>query len=137
MEGDIAVLIDVDDYRIYPIQRDESVIKTIEERIDHFWRYHVLEDNPPEPTTRADIRNLYPINNGNFININDDIRHLIDEINARKIIINNSEKAKEDFEIQLLKLIGDHDGVKEAEEIIATYIADKNGKRTLRIKKRA
>lgn len=135
-QADMAVLIDIDDFRIYPIERDESVIKMIEERIEHFWRFHVLEDNPPEPTTRGDIKLMFPNRNGNCIEATPEAIQIIDEINAKKCLMKNIKKDQENLEVNLLNIIGEHEGIKEEENILATYFADKNGKRTLLIKKR-
>lgn len=135
-EADIAVLIDIDDFRIYPIARDEDVIKTIEEKVDHFWRYHVLEDNAPEPTTRGDIKLMFPSNNGEFIEATHLDIQTIDSINQHKSAIKIHDTQKEENEVILLKSIGSSDGLKMGDEVIATYLADKNGKRTLRIKRK-
>lgn len=134
-EADIAVLIDIDDFRIYPIQRDESVIKTIEEKVDHFWRYHVLEDNPPEPTTRQDIKLMFPENDGTFIQADNDVLKIIEAINQAKSVIKSTEEAQKEKEVKLLHIIGTASGIKDGEKTIATYLADKNGKKTLRIKR--
>lgn len=135
-EADMAVLIDTDDFRIYPIQRDEGVIKTIEEKLEHFWRYHVIEDNSPEPITRGDIKLMFPVNNGKYIEATNDSINIIDEINAARLVIKSTELVEKEKEVKLLNIIGDSDGIKIADETLVTYLADKNGKRTLRIKKR-
>ncbi len=136
-DADMAVLIDTDDFRIYPIERDNEIIKTIEERVDHFWRYHVLEGNMPEPTTRGDIKLMFPSNNGNYIDAKQDSLELLDEILERKSVIKANESKHDQLEVQLLKIIGTSDGIKDGKDILVTYLADKNGKRTLRIKKRS
>lgn len=136
-EADMAVLIDIDDFRIYPIERDNGIIQTIEERVEHFWRFHVQEDNAPEPTTRGDIKLMFPSNNGNFIEITSEATALINEINNRKSIIKTTENEQDELEVKLLNIIGEHDGIKDDKETLVTYLADKNGKRTLRIKKRS
>lgn len=136
-EADMAVLIDTDDFRIYPIERDNDVIKTIEEKVEHFWRYHVLEDNSPEPTTRGDIKLMFPSNNGKFIEVTDEAISLINKINHRKSIIKTNETEQDELEVNLLNIIGDNDGIKDDKEALVTYLADKNGKRILRIKKRS
>ncbi len=135
-DADMAVLIDTDDFRIYPIARDNEIIKVIEEKVDHFWRYHVLEGNSPEPTTRGDIKLMFPSNNGTFINATQDSIELIDEILERKHIIKTNESKQDELEVKLLKIIGTNDGIIHEKENLVTYLADKNGKRTLRIKKR-
>lgn len=135
--ADIAVLIDIDDFRIYPIERDEAIIKTIEEKVDHFWRYHVLEDNSPDPTTRGDIKLMFPTNNGNLMESTSDTIYLISQINSQKALIKSAEGEQDKFEVELLNIIGEHDGIKDENGIVATYLANKNGKRTLLIKKRA
>lgn len=135
-DADIAVLIDIDDFRIYPIQKDEEVIKTIEEKVEHFWRYHVLEDQAPEPTTRGDLKLMYPSNNGKFIEITPSIEAALIFLKNKKDDIKQIDKEQGEIEKQIIYFIADNDGIKNGEKIIATFQANKNGVRSLRIKER-
>ena len=134
-EADIAALIDIDDYRIYPIPRNEKIISKIESACDRFWHDHVLADIAPAPTNRADLKLMYPVNNGNFIQGTDEAYKLIDLINALKFDIKNLDDDKAKAEKSLLEIIADNDGLTNLEgKVIATFQANKNGTRSLRIK---
>ena len=134
-EADIAALIDIDDYRIYPIPRNEKIISRIESACERFWHEHVLTDIPPPPTNRADLKLMFPTNNGKFITASSEAKGFIDLINALKFDIKNMEEDKEKAEKSLLEIIADNDGLLDPEgKIIATFQANKNGRRTLRIK---
>ena len=135
-DADLAALIDIDDYRIFPMPRNDKVIQKIEDACEKFWVEHVLADMPPAPTNRSDLKLMYPINNGNFIDATPDILNYIDKVNAVKI----SEKAigeeRDGLEKEIIQFIADNDGIKEGENILATFIATKKGTRVLRIKER-
>jgi len=133
-EGEIAALIDIDDYRTYPLPRNEKIIAKIEDANERFWNEHVLADVPPPPTTRGDLKLMYPINNGNFIEATPEILSFITQRSVIKSSIKTSETEVEELEKEIIQFIADNDGIKEGERIIATFQANKNGTRSLRIK---
>ena len=61
---------------------------------------------------------------------------LIDMLEASKKNIKESETIKEDIEKNIIQFIADNDGINKGDEVIATFQANKNGVRSLRIKKR-
>jgi putative phage-type endonuclease len=136
-DSDIAALIDIDDYRIYATPRNEKVIAKIEDACEKFWVEHVLADIPPPPTTRGDLKLMYPINNGNFIEAGSNVHLLLDDIETIKNQIKESTSDKEKLEKELIEIIADNDGIKDGDRIIVTFQANKAGNRTLLIKKRA
>jgi putative phage-type endonuclease len=135
-DGEIAALIDIDDYRTYPLPRNEKVIAKIEDANERFWNEHVLADIPPPPTTRGDLKLMYPINNGNFIEATPDIISYINQRNVFDSSIKISETEMKKLEKEIIQFIAKNDGIKDGDNILATFIADKNGTRRLSIKKR-
>lgn len=136
-DADIAALIDIDDYRIYPTPRNEKVIKKIEDACERFWVDHVLADVAPPATTRGDLKLMFPINNGNFIELTGNMGLLFDDLSAIKKQSKKLDEDKEKLEKEIIECIADNDGIKEGDKIIATFQANKNGVRSLRIKERA
>ncbi|ARN31396.1 TPA: YqaJ viral recombinase family protein [Acinetobacter baumannii] len=51
----LAVLIGGNKFRMYRIERDEDLIKSIFNQVKAFWFKHVLADVPPEPTCFDDV----------------------------------------------------------------------------------
>jgi predicted phage-related endonuclease len=134
-DADIAALIDIDDYRIYPMPRNEKIIAKIESACEQFWHEHVLADVPPAPVNRADLKLMYPLNNGKFIEASSEAMQLIDLISGLKLDIKNLTEEKTKAEKELIEIIADNDGLLGLEgKPLLTFQANKNGIRTLRIK---
>ncbi len=134
-DADIAALIDIDDYRIYPMPRNEKIIAKIESECDRFWHEHVLADVPPPASNRADLKLMYPSNNGKFIGVTPEAMTIISLINVLKADIKELDTKKEHAEKQLIEIIADNDGLIDSDgKTIATFQANKNGTRSLRIK---
>lgn len=135
-EDDLIVFRGTTDLRIYPFKRDEAVIELITQKVNHFWEEHIVKDIPPAATTRGDLRLMYPINNGNFIELTGNVSLLLHDLSNLKQDIKSKESDKEKLEKDIIEFIADNDGIREGEEVIATFRADKNGRRSLRIKER-
>jgi putative phage-type endonuclease len=133
-EGDLIVYRGTTDQRIYPIERNERVIDNMIEKLNHFWFHHVLDDIAPEVTTRRDVLLQNPTNDGNFIVADNDVYQILAKIAAIKPQAKLLDEELEQAQFELIKLIGSNDGIKEADKVIVTFKADKNGKKSLRIK---
>lgn len=133
-DADIAALIDIDDYRIFPTPRNEKVIQKIEDACEKFWVENVLADVAPPATTRGDLKLMYPINNGNFIECGSNVHLLLSDLAGIKGQVKNLDADKEKIEKELIEIIADNDGIRDGEKILVTFQANKNGVRSLRIK---
>lgn len=89
-DSDIAALIDIDDYRIYSTPRNEKIIQKLEDACEKFWVENVLADIAPAPTTRGDLKLMYPVNNGDFIELTDSIDAILLILQTKKTISNRS-----------------------------------------------
>lgn len=136
-DSDIAALIDIDDYRIFSTPRNQKVIANIESASDRFWHENVLADVAPPPTTRGDLKLMYPLNNGNFIEATTEILERLDFLQAIKDDIKIMEGNKAEHEKEIIEFIAANDGIKLNDKVLATFQANKAGNRTLLIKKRA
>ncbi len=133
-DADLAALIDIDDYRIYRMPRNEKVIQRIESECERFWNENVLADVPPPPTNRNDLKLMYPMNNGKFIELTSDIESHLFTLTSKKLNIASLTKEKEELEKEIIHFIADNDGIKKEDKVIVTFQANKNGTRSLRIK---
>ena len=59
-EAHLAVLIGNTDFRVYRIQRDETLQQHMFEEAHRFWVGHVLSKVPPPVSTRDEVEALYP-----------------------------------------------------------------------------
>ncbi len=129
-EADLIVLRGTD-FRIYPFRRDEQLIATIIDRVNHFWEFNVLQDVAPEVTTRGDCSLMYPLNNGTYVDATPEILSVIQQLKMSRDFIKEHEETKKEEQFQLIKFIGESDGIKVNDKVLMTYIANKRGIRSL------
>ena len=72
--ADIAVLIGGRDFRIFHIPRDEDLIKQIIRAEEIFWKKYVLTRTPPAPRDLADIAQRWPIDSGQEMIADEELR---------------------------------------------------------------
>lgn len=133
-ENDLIVFRGTTDLRIYPFKRDESIINIITDKVNYFWNHHILKNIPPEPTTRSDLKIMYPNNNGSYIDVTHNIKNHLEEYRDIKDKIKTLDSNKEKIEKEIIEFIAGNDGIMDNNDIIATFKANKNGIRSLRIK---
>lgn len=67
-----GVLIGIDDFRVYHIQRDDEIIAGMRQQEVEFWQ-RIIDQNPPEATTPDDILKMYPKDDGSTIELTGDM----------------------------------------------------------------
>jgi predicted phage-related endonuclease len=113
-----------------------KVIERIESECTRFWNDHVLADVAPPPTTRGDLKLMYPLNNGKWITATPEMMDYLNKVDEVKETIKTMECDQKTIEKEIIQFIADNDGIIDGEKILATFQADKNGTRRLSIKKR-
>lgn len=134
-ECDVAVLIDIDDYREFPIQRDNDIIKAIEDACDKFWNYHVKENVAPDLTSISDYKLKFPTNNGTYIEVNQEMLDHIDMLRRVRERQIQEEKLEDEILQKIFDFIGEADGIKQEDKVLATWKARKDGARVFRLSK--
>lgn len=74
---DLAVLFGNQEVRVYNLKRDNELESEIIARASEWWGKHIVADVPPEPTCEADIKRLYPSDNGSAIEADTETLELI------------------------------------------------------------
>lgn len=69
----VAALIGLDDVAIYWVNRDEETIDAMRHKEIVFWNDCVLADRAPDPIDFDDIKLLFPTDNGQAVEANDEI----------------------------------------------------------------
>lgn len=96
-----AALIGLDDVALYWVTRDDVTIAAMRERAQSFWIDHVLADVPPDPIKYADIRELYPIDNGRTVEATDEIAQAAREHRSLGLQIKALEAQREALALQI------------------------------------
>lgn len=97
---DLAVLFGNQEVRVYSLKRDNELEAEIIARASEWWDRHIVADVPPEPTCEADIKRLYPSDNGTAIEASPKTMELIaralqlkDQIAALEVELEGDKKA--------------------------------------------
>jgi putative phage-type endonuclease len=133
-EADIAVLIGGYDFRCYTIKKDNEIIEKIIESHCDFWYNHVLKQIPPEPTNKADIELLYARDTGIPIDATDEVASCIDDMIELKSQAKLNDKLQKEMQDKIALFMKDASSLQYYGKELLTWKADKNGKRTMRIK---
>lgn len=132
-EADIALLLDIDDFRIFPIERDDEIIKVIEERNIDFWENYVKKDIAPPLTTINDYRLHFKQTEGDYVEATSDILETLVLIKELRTLQKEKSIKEEELTKKLLAFIGNKEGISFEDKNIVTWRANKNGIRSLRI----
>ncbi|MGN6526779.1 MAG: YqaJ viral recombinase family protein [Burkholderiaceae bacterium] len=103
-----AALIGLDDVALYWIPRDEVTIPAMRERAVDFWENHVLADVPPDPIKYADIRELYPQDNGRTVEATSEVAEAARELRRLGLEMDRLDARREQLKLQVAEYLGDY-----------------------------
>lgn len=133
-EADIAVLIGGSIFRYYTIKRDEEIITKIIEEECKFWNGHVLTLIAPPCINKGDVKLLFRQDDGEAIDATDEIAESIEKLIELKETSKNTEKEKSELEDRIALFMKGASIIQYYGKQLATWKADKNGRRSFRIK---
>lgn len=120
---------------IYTIQRDFEMSEIITEKCNKFWIDNVLKKVAPPLVNKQDVLLGYPLNNGRYKEVDDDIVKVFEKYKDLKT---TEKQLKIDFEnvvdTMCLEIL-DADGIAYKNKPLLSWKADKRGIRSLRILK--
>jgi putative phage-type endonuclease len=128
--ADVAALIGGQRMVIRRIHRDDETIAAMLERAHDFWHQHVLTHQPPEPENAKDVERLFPSDNGENIEADDD---LLAAYNAAREAKARMTQAEADFEsaVERIKLaLGERSVLTLNGQTLVTWKATKPSRRT-------
>ena len=118
---------------IYRFKRDNELIEAIENAVINFWNNHVLADVAPDLMALSDCKLRFPRDSGTWVEATDEILAVIQHLKVANSNMSVHEKRADEMKIELLTLIGEASGIKQNDKILATWKANKNGVRSLRL----
>lgn len=117
----VAVLIGGQDFRMYCVDRDDELIDGIRAICREFWEEHILKQVPPKPVNFADVKRLFPKENGEMIEASNDLATAIGEYRTLSAQIKDLTAKKDGYATQIAEAIGDAEGVLIGGEKAATF----------------
>lgn len=109
--GYAAGLIGGNQLRVVRSERDEAFISAIQDCVAHFWTYVEAGELPPIDGLRATaevLKRLHPDDNGETIELPEDLVPTVDRLMAVKELIKDAKKEKDALQNQLLVALGDN-----------------------------
>jgi len=128
--ADVAALIGGQRMVIRRIKRDDETIAAMLERAHDFWHRHVLKRVPPEPAKAKDVERLFPADNGQAIEADEE---LLAAYSAARAARNDMAYAEARYEeaVERIKLaLGERSALTCNGRTLVTWKASKPARRT-------
>jgi putative phage-type endonuclease len=119
----VAALISLDDVAIYWIERDEETITAMRDKAVLFWNECVIGGQIPDVFTFADIKVLYPRDNGLTIEATDEIAEKVQQLDQIKHYIKTAEMEAETIQLEVAEYISPNMGLTYGGKVIVTFKA--------------
>jgi len=114
------VLIGIDDFRIYQVDRDDETIEFMRAKEVEFWQ-RVQDRNPPEPRTVSDIERLFPRDQGSIIQASDEIVSTYTQLKDLKKRLKLLESDIEDRTSAIKMFMAEHQVLKFGAETLLSW----------------
>lgn len=131
----LAVLIGGQDFRMYRVDRDERLISKMQDAAVKFWRDHVEKKTPPPPRNPEDAAKLFNKPVAQECAADADVLDAVEVLKDCKEEFKALEKIEAEAKTQIMAHMGNADTLVSFEgSVLATWKANKNGTRILKLK---
>lgn len=114
------VLIGIDDFRVYRVERDEQLITDIRAKEVEFWRRIELKD-PPPPTKVSDIMRLFERDQGTAIDATNEVAELVKKLKFLNSKLKLMESDADDMADKIRMYFAEHSILNHNGRPIATW----------------
>jgi len=111
---DVAVLFHKDQIRYYRLERDDLLEAELFEKVDHFWKEHVMKKKPPQALTAADaaaVRAMYEQRVQEMRHASREEQALAEELRKAWLEKRRAEKKFEAVSARVQQAIGEYAGL--------------------------
>lgn len=122
----VAALRSFDDVDIFWTVRDDEIIEAMREKMLRFWTEHVLADVPPDPIDFSDIKELFPLDNGQATEATAEIAEKVRSLQDIKKRIKDLEDAADVLQFSIGEFISPNAILKYEGREIATWKAQQD-----------
>lgn len=127
---DVAALIGGQRMVVRRIHRDDETIAAMLERAESFWRQHVLAGRAPEPAKAQDVERLFPADNGQALEADDELLAAYSAARAAKADMAYAEARYEDAVERIKLALADRSALTCNGKTLATWKASKPARKT-------
>jgi predicted phage-related endonuclease len=129
----VAALRSFDDVDVYWTVRDDETIQAMRPKLASFWIDHILADVPPDPLLFADIKALFPSDNGLSKPATQEIADRVQRLRDVKAQIKSLEEAEKALQFDIAEFISPFAALTYQGKEIATW----KGQSTSRLDQKA
>lgn len=113
---DFAVLFSGNEFRMYYAERNQTIIRELQNRADTFWQMHVLTNTPPEMAEEKVedpkvMAAAYPIETKKILTANKDIKKVIAELETVVSTKKGAVEKEEELKNKIREYVGNDMGV--------------------------
>lgn len=116
----LPVMLGIDDFRVYNVERDDQLIEEIRQAEVDFWGM-IQRREPPAPTTESDLLRLFPAHDTEMVQASDEVfrkyQKLKDLLKRQKML----ESDIEDLQLELKMVMQDAGALKFGANMLATW----------------
>lgn len=124
--AEFPVLIGIDDFRIYRVERDQQIITDLKSAAVKFWNEHIIPGFAPAATTVSDLERLFPWDAGSVIQATDEIRDAYVALKDIKKKIKMLEGDEEDIAKRIKLFMADHQILNYGAEKLLSWKSQKS-----------
>lgn len=117
----VAALRSFDDVDVFWVLRDDETVEAMRAKMVDFWVNHVQADVPPDPINFADIKRLFPMDNGEAREATAEIADKVAELKAVKARLKADEEKAERLTFDIAEFISPNSRLTFAGADIATW----------------
>jgi len=118
-------------FRIYHVEKDAELIKTMQEAVERFWAEHVEKRIPPAPTSEADCRKLWEAHEpGKIVEADEALAQVAADLKALNAEIKAKEAQADDLKGKLMAAMGDAEELRFGLQKLATWKNNKPSAKT-------
>ena len=125
---DLAALVGGNEFRLYTIERDESLIAMMEEAEAAFWACVESKTEPPIRTL-AEAKERFPNSVERAVQVNAEVAGYVTTLAQYRRDIKALEKSADDLQALICAAMGDADTLLDGERTLATWRSTKPGTR--------
>lgn len=118
-------------FRVFRVERDDALIRSMQEAVELFWREHVEKRVPPAPTCEADCRRLWEAHEpGKIVEADDALAEVAARLREVNAGIKRSEEEADALRGQLMTAMGDAETLMHGGAKLATWKNNKPSTKT-------
>lgn len=119
----VLALIGLDDVMTFWVHRDDETFSWIMEDLIAFWSCNVQQDKAPDAARLADVRSLYPRDNGRTVEATPDLAEKIERIRRLGIEVRMKQAERDELKLDVARYLEGYTRLTKGGQEVCTFRA--------------